>query len=201
MFSVRAFIFVGCGWLSLLSAATASDSPPGFTVCTDYHCDQTVNVKLENSQWQQIARMFRARTHPELERALIARAVALLEQYIGEQAGTSGDFAKNIMGAGLPGQLDCISESMNTTAYLNALMNAGLMRWHTVENRARRSSWIFNVHWTAVIKDQSTIQEFAVDSWFLANGQAPYVQALDAWFDNAPLPQNPDAGEQGTSAM
>ena len=195
MVFARTIISAVCGWPLLLPAVTTSDIPPRLKVCTDYHCDDTVELTLENRRWQYITGMFKGQAHPELERALIARAVALFERYVGEQTGTSADLAKNNSRVGLTGQLDCISESMNTTVYLYALMNAGLLRWHTVENRVRRSSWVFDAHWTAVIKDQSTIQKFAVDSWYLKNGRAPYVQALGDWVDKAPLPKNPDADE------
>ena len=77
--------------------------------------------------------------------------------------------------------------------HLSVLENAGLFRWHSVEGRVRRSSWVFDVHWTAVIRDVSTFEDFAVDSWFLANGRAPYVQTLTEWFDKRPLPRNPDS--------
>lgn len=177
------------------SATAAAGQPPRLAVCTDYHCDRTVEVTLEHHHWHAITGMFKARTYPELERALIARSVALFERYVGDRAGTSGDLARNNFADGLSGQLDCISESKNTLTYLQTLMDAHLLRWHTVEDRVRRSSWVFDAHWTAVIQDKITTQKFAVDSWYLANGRAPYVQALDDWIKRAPLPQNPDAGE------
>lgn len=188
---VFTILFPAC--LCLLPVKAHPGEPPGLEVCVDYHCDNTVMVRMESRQWRTISRMFSGQTHPGLERALIARAIALFEQFVGEQAGTSGDLAKNRADGGLSGQLDCIAESTNTTTYLTALENAGLLRWHSVEDPARRAAWIFDVHWTAVIRDVSTFEEFAVDSWFLANGRAPYVQALTEWIDKRPLPENPDS--------
>jgi len=148
---------------------------------------------MEPRHWRTISGMFNARSDPQLERVLIARAVALFEQYVGEQAGTAGDLPRNTEGVGLPGQLDCVSESLNTTTYLNALKDAGLLRWHAVEDRARRTSWLVNIHWAAVIRDLTAPRKFAVDSWYLANGHAPYVQDIEEWYARAPLPPNPDA--------
>ena len=100
---------------------------------------------------------------------------------MGQLTGTWRDLAKNVKGAGQPGQLDCISESMNTTTYLQQLSDAGLLRWHGVEERRVRHPLIFNVHWTAVIRDDTTGIRYAVDSWFLDNGEPPFIQPLDQW--------------------
>ena len=58
---------------------------------------------------------------------------------------------------------------------------AGLLQWHAVEERELRHPWILDLHWAAVIRDTSTDQRYAVDSWFLDNGQPPYIQPLDQW--------------------
>jgi hypothetical protein len=42
-------------------------------------------------------------------------------------------------------------------------------------------SLIFNTHWNAVIVDHGNGDEFAVDSWFLDNGQPPIIQPLNDW--------------------
>ena len=138
-------------------------------------------VQLSEAQWQSVRELFDDTSSAAEERQQLRRAIARLEQEVGAITGTWRDLAKNVAGAGLPGQLDCIAESKNTTTYLQLLSDAGLLKWHRVEARAVRHPLIFNVHWSAVIRETHSDQQYAVDSWFLENGQPPYIQPLDAW--------------------
>ena len=106
--------------------------------CTDYHCDEGETVTLSDDQWQRVVSLFPATENPAEERRQIRRAIARLETEVGAITGTWRDLAKNVAGAGLPGQLDCISESKNTTTYLQLLSRHGLLRWHAVEERRSR---------------------------------------------------------------
>ncbi len=155
--------------------------PPPFYSCTDYHCDEGETVSLSAQQWSQVRALFAAPRSPAEERRQVRAAIALLEVQVGGITGTSRDLAKNVAGAGQPGQLDCISESKNTTTYLQLLSNDGLLHWHTVEERRLRHPWILDLHWAAVIRDKNSGKRYAVDSWFLDNGQLPYIQPLDQW--------------------
>jgi hypothetical protein len=56
-----------------------------------------------------------------------------------------------------------------------------------VEDRELRHPWILDVHWSAVIRDRNTGKRYAVDSWFLDNGQLPFIQALDEWLSGQRL--------------
>ena len=175
----------------------AGRAPPPFYVCTDYHCDEGETVTLSEAQWRQVVSLFPPTDSPAEEREQIRRAIALLETQVGKTTGTWRDLAKNVAGAGQPGQLDCISESKNTTSYLQLLSKDGLIRWHQVEDRELRHPWILDVHWSAVIRDRNTGKRYAVDSWFLDNGQPPYIQALDDWlsgrrFDSRQVRQGND---------
>jgi hypothetical protein len=186
-------------WLLLLAGGVclaAGATPHTFDVCSDYECGRRQAVSLSDAQWDQVAALFRpAATGPVQERATIRRAVALLERLVGPLAGTAGDLGGNEAGVGKPGQMDCIDESTNTTTYLRLMATAGLLHWHTVEPRVRRAPWIFDVHWGAVIRERGSGKRFAVDSWFLDNGEPPLVQPLDAW-----LAKRPPADDAGARA-
>jgi hypothetical protein len=156
-------------------------APAPFFSCTDYHCDEGETVTLSDDQWQRVVSLFPVTENPAEERRQIRRAIARLETEVGAITGTWRDLAKNVAGAGLPGQLDCISESKNTTTYLQLLSRHGLLRWHAVEERRSRQPWILNVHWSAVIRDLRTGRQYAVDSWFLDNGEPPFIQPLEHW--------------------
>ncbi|UCE77333.1 MAG: hypothetical protein JSU62_03790, partial [Gammaproteobacteria bacterium] len=152
-----------------------------FFICTDYHCDTGETVTLSPSQWQSVRDLFISDASPAEEREFIRQAIALLETIVGAITGTWRDMAGNVAGAGKAGQLDCISESKNTTTYLVLMFDDGLLKWHEIGDRRLRHPLIFNLHWTAVIIDRSNGQHFAVDSWFLDNGQPPRIQPISDW--------------------
>jgi hypothetical protein len=169
--------------LSCLSMAPvfASSGQQQFFSCTDYHCDTGKRVTLSASQWRAVRGLFLTEASPVEERETIRQAIALLEETVGAMTGTWRDLGGNVAGAGEAGQLDCISESKNTTTYLQLLSDDGLLKWHDVGERRIRHTLIFNTHWTAVIIERDSGRHFAVDSWFLDNGQPPRIQPLEDW--------------------
>jgi len=175
----------------------AGRAPPPFFSCTDYHCDEGETVTLSEEQWRQVVALFPPTEIPAEEREQIRRAIALLETLVGNSTGTWRDLGKNVAGAGQPGQLDCISESKNTTTYLHLLSEDGLIQWHDVEDRKLRHPWILDLHWSAVIRDRRTGKRYAVDSWFLDNGQQPFIQPLDEWLAGRRFESGP--AQQGAS--
>lgn len=168
----------------------ASSGQQTFSSCTDYHCDAVQTVTLTPGQWQSVRDLFGAVTSPAEERETIRQAIALLEYTVGTITGTWRDLAGNFAGSGEEGQLDCISESKNTTTYLRLLFDDGLLRWHEVEARRLRRPLVFNMHWTAVIVNRSNGERFAVDSWFLDNGHPPRIQALGDWLSGRSMDDN-----------
>jgi len=168
--------------LLALGATRAQTVSDAFPVCLDYHCDETRQLTLSDEEWQMLATVFTDQASPAMERARIGEAIASMERLVGEKTGTWRDLAENAAGAGGPGQLDCIAESMNSTTYLQLFEQAGWLRWHRVEPRARRQRWLFAIHWTAVIQDTQTKVRYAVDSWYRDNGMPPITQPLDDWF-------------------
>jgi len=177
----HAFIVPLCLFGLPAPAVCASTGHQAFFVCTDYHCDIGETVRLAPGQWQSVRDLFMDNTSPAEERERIRQAIALLETMVGSITGTWRDKGGNVAGSGEPGQLDCISESRNTTTYLQLLFDDGLLKWHEVGDRRLRHPLIFNDHWTAVITDNSNGHQYAVDSWFLDNGEPPGVLPLSDW--------------------
>ncbi len=174
------FILLIClypGWV----LSEESNKQNEIAVCYDYSCKRVSQVALIGSEWDRITRLFdaKARTSQE-ERLIIAKAIALMEQLTGKAVGTSNDKARN-SGTGEAGQMDCIDESINTTAYIRLFEDKGWIKWHQVEERVERSPFIFDIHWTAVIKDKQTKQRYAIDSWFRENGREPVILKLEDW--------------------
>jgi hypothetical protein len=168
---------LGCLFNSTIVVAI----PPPFTVCTDFHCETKSMVSLSDAQWGQLQTVFQTESTPAFERENIRKAIAMFEKIVGYKTGTWHDLGMNYQESGQPGELDCISESINTTTYLGLLQSEGLLRWHEIEKRQQRRLWIFGVHWAAVIRDKSNGARYAVDSWRLDNGEPPYVQRLELW--------------------
>ncbi len=160
-------------------------TPQDFTVCSNHGCDRVSRVRLGPAEWTKVREVYEPpAASAAAERAAITRAIASLETLVGQLANTANDRGGNAFGSGLPGfQLDCVDESVNTTTYLEILAHEGLLRWHKVEERANRGwlqgSW---PHWTAVMREEATGVEWAVDSWYFDNGEPPAIVTLDAWY-------------------
>jgi hypothetical protein len=160
-------------------------------VCVDYGCDRQRTALVNEAEWSKIESILSRADSAESERFAVAEAVGFIEQTVGPQVGTDQDLTKNTEPDGGPGHLDCIAESMNTDLYLRKLSQASLMKWHQVEPRRHRAPLIFNLHWTAVLRQTGSDQLFAVDSWYGANGQRSFVVELDKWLWGA-SPRNPN---------
>ncbi len=156
--------------------------PAQFNICYDHGCASLAWVRLNAVQWQQLRAVFAVpAATASAERAQIRTAIALFETIVGAMTGTANDKGGNWKGFGLPGQMDCIDESTNTTIYLLMLQKYGLLRWHSVADRVTRWSLFSWPHTTAVIEERSGRGQWAVDSWFLDNGEPPFVLPLKIW--------------------
>jgi hypothetical protein len=80
-------------------------------------------------------------------------------------------------------QLDCVDSSRNTTSLLLILVQLNLLRYHDVVEPVARGH-IFDLrppHVTAVLRERKTGEEWSVDSWTRAYGQAPEIMPLERW--------------------
>ena len=177
--------------LQLLASfpVVAVDRPlPEVTICYNYDCNRTAHVRPGVDEWSTIVNQFKpaARSAVE-ERDMIRRAVAVLEHIAGTQTPTYRDRGKNPIVDDWPGQMDCIDESTNTKRYLDLLQERGLLRWHRAAERVYRAPHLFDQHWAGQIIELETLDRYVVDSWFLDNGNMPYIQAVSAWQRKDPI--------------
>ncbi len=171
------------------SASAGSIDEP-LNVCVNNGCDERETVALTPEQVANIKDLFSVpATDPASERKLISRAISKLEVYTGEITGTDNDRAGTWGNFWKPGQLDCISESTNTTTYIEAMSASGLLKWYKAVETEWRSEWLLYGHLTAVIEDQSSGRRYAVDSWVEDNGGPPLIQTLEDWQDKKPPQQ------------
>jgi len=167
-----------------------SPTPEKFNICHGGTCEQLADVSVSPQQWQIIKNNFNDNQTAVDERQNIRKAIAMMETIVGKQTDTYNDKAENISDKELNHYMDCIDESTNTSLYLKMLKNDGVIKFHTVQDRENRG-FFFNgwPHTTAVIKDIQTGKRYAVDAWFLANGEKPFIVPLQEWFDGWRAPK------------
>lgn len=156
-----------------------------FTICHGFACTFRTDVAFSDTDWRQAAAPFAQRAKDAAEeRAQIAQAIALFEQIVGRKTGTETDTGGlTFTTAGDPTQLDCIDETTNTTTYLTLLHTHGLLHWYRPAPAAKRGFFLDGrwYHETAVMIEQPSGAEFAVDSWVEDNGGPPLIVPLDEW--------------------
>ncbi len=156
-------------------------TPENYSICHNNGCAEFAFIHLAKQQWQHIESLFLPlAANAQQERDQIRSAIALLEFYSGEQSLTYQDQAENSLTAGINGQLDCIDEATNSTVYLRMIANAGLLKFHQQSSRTSRGG-VLIPHNTATILETASKQRYAVDSWFKANGEPPYIVTLKTW--------------------
>ena len=165
-----------------------------FSVCFDHTCHSVETLSISEQEWTLVTAPLKSPAgSADEERGVIAAAIAIMEEIVGQRTGTYRDLGKNLRGFGRAGQMDCIDESSNTTTYLYMLEKAGYLKWHRLLERSTRFGLFAGMpHTTAVIEDINTHTRYAVDSWFFDNGVPPAVVELSAWkegWDPGDLPE------------
>ena len=92
------------------------------------------------------------------------------------------------MGNGDPTQMDCVDVATNLASYLLVLERNTLLRHHHVGSvmvkediRRGLSGW---THYAAILKEQRSGQQYAVDGWLMASGQPPEIVETEKWYIN-----------------
>ncbi|MBL4783784.1 MAG: hypothetical protein JKX92_16280 [Porticoccaceae bacterium] len=166
-----------------------------FPVCSGYGCKNIQQVSLSPQQWLSIEYLFLPKANnANTERQQIAEAIAKMEQYVGVKTNTTNDLPGTFdaLFHDLIDQMDCVDEATNTTLYLKMFRQRGLINFHQEGSRINRG-FFFNgwPHTSAVIKDISAGDLFAVDSWFHKNGVPPEIIPAKLWYSGwHPEPKN-----------
>lgn len=161
-------------------------TPERFSVCHGTTCAMLSETRLSKSEWAEIVSSFQPpAATAAIEREQVRAAIALMERFVGAAVGTWADRGRNENNdVSLNAMMDCIDESINTALYLTMFLRQGLLRHHEVRNNVTRGWFLMGwPHTTAVIRDRKDGSQWAVDSWFLDNGQPPFVVPLDQWRD------------------
>ena len=184
--TVLALLLAGCAAHEEARVAKLQEAnpvPSRFSVCHGNTCRLRSDISLSKAEWRSVRDVFATPPADAVaERRLIAQAIGMLEVMVGRQAGTLDDAGGVGMHANVDEQLDCIDETTNSTAYMRMMAADGLLRFHQVGGPAHRfvlSAW--GPSNTATVTEIATGKRYAVDSFFLANGQPASVLSLDLW--------------------
>lgn len=181
---------MGCSTgIPLQKYAPQKQPKDDFTFCYGYSCTAQKQAGFTDKEWAGVKRVFtnKPAKDAESERLKIAAAVATMEKIIGAKTGTSHDLAEARGKKEDPAQMDCIDETMNTSRYLEFLQNDGLLKFHKVAHPIHRGYFVDGAwpHNTAVIaelnKEGKPAKQFAVDSFYRANGEEPYIVPAASW--------------------
>lgn len=151
------------------------------SICYNYDCAVTAKVDFLVSELGAIRQLLRRSSDAAGERLAISQVIGLFESAAGKQTPTWADKGRNVNDDGVNGRMDCIDESRNTTTYLRLLESKGWLKHHQVLDPVMRAPLLLDDHWAARIMETQTGLEFAVDSWFLDNGQPAFVAPLEKW--------------------
>lgn len=168
----------------LLAASGAVAADEMVRICHGYGCLAQTDIRYTEGQLGEVRRMLFAAVDAENERKMLAEAVGRLYAWAGEQSDIRNDRGGNFADGHVSGKMDCIDHSTSTTRLLKTLEARSYLRWHrVVEPVARGVATVFFVHYSAVIeeKTEGEAPRFAVDSWFVDNGQAAVILPLADW--------------------
>lgn len=159
-------------------------SMKNFPHCQNYGCAVVKKVELNQRDWKKIERAFGPKTKSaKQEREKIAKTIGEFERIVGPITGTEHDREGTFLETG-DGQLDCVDESTNTMVYMMMLKDAGMIRFHDIEQPQVRYPLLSGrgwMHQTAVVTETETGTQYAIDSWYEDNGAPAYVVPMTEW--------------------
>jgi hypothetical protein len=172
----RRALAIGMAWLGIGAGVYAEEVP----LCFNYGCNTLEMVRLAPEQLKRVGSLFDRVDSAAAERDAIAAAMAWLYTFAGEQTPIWLDRGGNIDDEQIPGRMDCIDHSTNTTTWLALLERRGWVRFHTVTEPVRRGN-VITLHWSARVLEKSGGAEWVVDTWFLDPGYPAAIYPLDEW--------------------
>lgn len=191
------FFFLLALTATLSCAAYADESlSESVSVCFNYGCATQATVNFSAQQLNSITQTLAAAHNANEERIVLAQVIGMLYAWAGKQTPIHADRGGNYADAGVQGSMDCIDHSTTTTRFLRLLVQHHALHFHRVIATTRRG-WIFQ-HWTATIEElplatpsaaamtsATAAQQprFAVDSWYVDNGQPAVILPLAEWFN------------------
>ena len=171
------------GILSLSSTKTLAAG--SIKVCSGYGCIISDHFTFTNQDNQDLLEsMAGAEKSAAAERAAVAITIGLMERKARAKLRYRPDVKKAyIKNSSKRGQMDCVDESLNTTAYLKHLQSLGLLKFHTTNKFYAERGFILDgryPHKSAVMTDKSG-KRWTVDSWYEDDGKPAQVMEHAKW--------------------
>jgi len=161
------------------------DGSVSLTVCFNWSCRSREPVTFTADDLStvsaEMARCGADRLYDRLQRIRIGiwQMELAAQKYIPVLA---NDQAVNDKDADLEGRTDCVDNTTNTSTYLRILSDLSLIPgWRVSQPEVRAPLSLEAVHWTAVVTDIESGENWTVDSWFRPHGHLPFVQPVGAW--------------------
>jgi hypothetical protein len=153
--------------------------------CHGYGCARRQVISVDGSLLGRASAILRAGSaSAEAERQALAQVVSAYTAYLASSIGGRPDVPGSpAQMSGVQGQMDCLDETANTTSLLLVLQSHGLLNYHEVEPPESRGFFLDGryPHFSAVITEKRSGQEWAVDPWRRAPGQKPEILPLVQW--------------------
>jgi hypothetical protein len=153
--------------------------------CHGYGCSRRLAISVDGAWLSRASALLKGGSaSPEAERRALAQVVSTYTAYLTTSIGAKPDVPGSPpQMSGVPGQMDCLDETANTTSLLLVLQEQGLLTYHKVEPPESRGFFLDGryPHFTAIIADKRTGEEWAVDPWRRAPGQIPEILPLIQW--------------------
>lgn len=165
-----------------LAAANARGAAPdhAILICYNYGCATQDTVRISAAQLDRLAEPLRQARDAPTERARLAPLLGQLYTWAAGQLPIGADRAGNLADADTEGRMDCIDHATSTTRWLELLAAEGALRHHRVAEPLRRG--LMFLHYSAHLIDRDH-QDWAVDTWFGANGEPARIMPVAAWRD------------------
>lgn len=164
-------------------------------LCYNYGCLAEAEVRFDAAALEAIGAELGATGSATEERELLSLALGRLYAIAGTQTPVGADRAGNYLDLGVHGRMDCIDHSTSTTRMLRLLESRGWLRFHRVVEPQRRTRFILQ-HFSAAVEEIPPAEagdaadgavavpvRYAIDSWFVNNGEAAVVLPLAEWLD------------------
>jgi len=166
--------------------ALSTHAENAIEVCFNYGCLTQQPVVFAPEQFNTLLQEFAHAKDAESERAVLANVIGALYALAAEQTPIGNDKGGNYADDGVRGRMDCIDHATTTTRFLKRIEAEGALRWHRVLEPIRRMRFFVLQHFSAIIEETDEAGgRYAVDSWFLDNGEPAIILPLEEWLNGA----------------
>jgi len=147
-------------------------------VCFNYGCQAHATVEFSEAQIDEAAAGLATAHSAREERQRLAEAVGRLYRVAGTQSPIVADRAGNFADQGVNGKMDCIDHSTTTMRLLEVLQAHGLMHYHRVAPKARRTTLVLFQHFSAVVEEIGGAPQAVTDAPAQVPDHVPILMAL-----------------------